>query len=352
MNAIPYFNTVDNRSFATTLPSCQIAFDTKSLESAKTCPRLYFLEIVEGWRPKEPSVHLIFGLGAHHAIETYHHARADGKSHREGMRAAVRVALNAHGQYRDFYRCDDCGAERLQSATAMKLCLTCNSENLTPFKKFLPWKSDHPNKNRPNLIRTIVWYLDFYENSVEKTVIMPDGKPGVELWFRLELPILTPDGKPYILTGHLDRLVDLAGAFWFQDLKTTKNTIDQAFFDKYKPDNQMYFYTVAGKIVLKKEIRGGVIDAAQVAVKFTRFRRGFIELTPLQVEEWLRDAQYWIKQMEDCAKNNYWPMNDTACHQYGRCDFKGLCGKDPTARKMYLKKGFKQVHWDPLKPRN
>ena len=96
---------------------------------------------------------------------------------------------------------------------------------------------------------------------------------------------------------------------------------------------------------------GGIIDAAQVAIDFTKFQRGFVDRTKGQMEEWLADIQFWIKQAERYAEEDYWPMNDTACHHYGGCDFRGICNKDPSMREQFLRSHFEKRRWDPLEKR-
>jgi hypothetical protein len=95
-----------------------------------------------------------------------------------------------------------------------------------------------------------------------------------------------------MLTGHIDKLVRYNDGLWFRDLKTTKNTIRNEFFEQYSPDNQMSQYHLGGQVTLSEPLMGGIIDAAQVAIDFTRFQRGFVDRTKAQMEEWLKDIQY------------------------------------------------------------
>ena len=247
--------------------------------------------------------------------------------------------------------CDICGhVTRGQNTTVP--CLKCTSAKSTfDPDYFFPWLSDNANKNRYTLVRTVVWYLDHYRESSEKTIILSDGTPAVEQWFRFELQLISPDGSPYILTGHIDRLTEFAGSDWFLDIKSTKNTINEDFFKKFSPDNQMSFYTAAGKIVFDKPLLGGIIDAAQVAVNFTKFQRGLVQRTPAQISEWLEDMEVWIKQAEGYAKAGYWPMNDKSCHNFGGCEFRDVCNKDPAVRGQKLETLFEKKVWDPLKER-
>ena len=360
--------TSGNASFSQSHPGVQLAWDTVSTGYMKECWRKYYLHIIEGWTPKRMSVHLYFGLIAHLCIETYHRERATGKSHDHALRLTVRKCLEESGKREVKFICQDCNhhnalppalteqiTKNIEVSGSLRVenvgCVKCNSINITAKSIFIPWASDDKNKNRKTLLRTVVWYLDHYKDSDEKTVILPDGTPAVELWFRYEIDLKTPDGTPYILTGHLDRLIEIAGEIRFQDLKTTKSTINNQFFDKFNPDNQMSHYTAGGKIVFEKEIAGGLIDAAQVAIDFTRFQRGFVDRTPAQTEEWLKDIQIYLKMAEALAEATYWPMNDKSCWHFGGCPFVGVCNKDPTSREIFLKRDFERRQWDPLKKR-
>jgi len=343
-----------NTSFSKSNLNLQLVWDTVSTGYLKECARKYQLSIVEGWQPKRMSPHLFFGLVVHSSRETYDKARAVGDDHEVALRKTVRHCLEAAGEREKVNYCQDCHHEwDLESGNwgVIVSCPSCNLENTKVEERFLQWRSTDKNKNRYTLLRTVVWYLEHYKDSPEKTVILSDGSPAVELWFRFELLLKSPEGTNYILTGHIDRLVSIGNGYWFEDLKTTKNTINERYFDQYSPDNQMSTYTAGGKIVLDKPILGGIIDAAQVAIDFTAFHRGFLHRTTAQIDEWLKDIQIWIKQAESYAEASYWPMNDKSCHHFGGCPFRGVCDKDPSVRELHLKTNFVKRVWDPLKKR-
>jgi hypothetical protein len=90
-----------------------------------------------------------------------------------------------------------------------------------------------------------------------------------------------------------------------------------------------------------------MIDAAQIAVGFTRFARGLIPRTKDQMAEWLDDAIYHIKEAWRAAEHGY-PMNDKACQLYGGCEFLEVCSKSPRVRQDYLDGGFQRV--GPINP--
>ena len=335
----------------------QTIWDTVSTGAIKTCPRLYYLTIRCGWSPKGTNPHIFFGLLAHSAFETYEKAKAAGQDHEKALLAAVRSTLQKSGSYEDVAQClnEKCGAFRPYIEEVPDDQLVCYACNGSAFRNrkgaFVPWQSDDKNKNRYNLLRTVVWYLDHYKSETDETLLHEDGTPAVEEWFRMELPITAPSGDHYFLTGHIDKIVRYNSQLRFRDLKTTKATINDRFFEKFSPNNQMSHYTVGGRVVFDEPLSGGIIDGAQVAVDFTRFQRGFVERTTAQLDEWLRDIQIWIKQAEQYAAQDYWPMNDESCDKYGGCRFRGICNKDPSIRQQFLKTHFEFRKWNPMEER-
>lgn len=149
----------------------------------------------------------------------------------------------------------------------------------------------------------------------------------------------------------MDRLVTLQEKYWVHDRKTTTYALDDRFWAKFNPDNQMSLYSVAGKIILNAPIEGIIIDGVQVGVGFSRYRRQPTFRTEAQTAEWFADTLFYIGQAEDFALAGYWPMNDKSCGNYGGCPFRAVCAKSPQAREKWLIADFHQRTWDPLKAR-
>jgi len=307
-----------NSSFSPQLPGLQVAVDSTSLGAYKTCPRFYYLSIVQGWQSRHTSVHLVFGILAHTGREHYDHAKAAGKSHEEALSLVVGLLLK----------------------------LTWNKELSRP------WDSGDSNKNRLTLLRTMVWYLDKYgDNDSLETVILANGKPAVELSFRFGFDYqFKSTGERAIACGHLDRLARLNEEFYIPDLKTSAHSIDAGFFSKFSPDNQFSMYTLAGKVAFATPVKGVIVDAAQILVNGSRFQRGLISRSQDQIDEWLDDSHQVLSEMENSAVTGHWRMNDKACHSiYGRpCDFRSVCSRSRGAREQWLRAEFKQRIWDPL----
>lgn len=312
----------------------QFAWDSTSLGDLKTCGRLYQYRMIEGWVPKDENIHLRFGLEYHKAFEDYEHAIANGMSHDDAVREALRQLL---------IRTKDWDPDILTKAGQYK--------------------------NRWSLVRTVLWYFDYYKDDKAVTYRLADDTPAVELSFKFELDWgpaqvhLNKDGtvaeditpQPYLLCGHLDRVVVFNDATFVLDHKTTTQTLGSYYFNQFEPDNQMTLYSMAGKIVLDAPINGVIIDAAQLLADDTRFVRSFTFRTQEHINEWLADLRYWLTLAEQFAKAEHWPMNDKACSMYGGCRFREVCSKSPSVRRRFLESNFVQLppeeRWNPLKAR-
>lgn len=322
----------------------QFAWDSTSLGWLKRCPRLYQLSMIEGWRPKDDNVHLTFGIRYTNALEFYHKLRAEDGG--ENYNHDMALGLVVEKALLDTWLPDEDPVGKDEEPGLGR-----------------PWTTDNNTKNRYTLLRTIIWYLDQYENDPAETVIAEDGTPLVERSFRMELDFgpkasfYNTDGKPwqpYLLCGHLDRVVTFLGSTFGMDHKTTKSTIGSYYFDQYEPNNQMTLYTIATKVIFDVPIKGMVIDAAQTAVGFSAFSRGVTYRTPAQLEEWLHDLKYHLANAERYATDQYWPQNDTACFNcaFNKHDSK-ICAKDPAVRHAFLASHFtKDSPWNPLLQRN
>ena len=327
----------------------QFAWDSTSLKLAETCFRKYLYKMILGWQPERKSVHLLFGGWYASALESYYKYVAEGMSSDEALVEIVSEALVETWEFDD---CSTCAGKGMESwaepfdQTTAAVCPDCNGEGKLT-EGGVPWVSDHNTKTRENLIRTIVWYIDqFGDDDSCSTVILSSGAPAVEHSFRLEWD------NDIIYCGHLDRLVEYGNAIYIQDQKTTGSTITGRYFDGYNPDSQMSGYTFAGKALFGLPIKGIMIDAVQIAVGFSRFERGFTFRTEDQLNEWYDNSMYHIEKARQATRDNYFPMNPSACGLFGGCEFRHICSKAPSIREQFLKGDFvKGPTWDPLLPR-
>ena len=324
----------------------QFAWDSTCLGLIKSCPRLYQYTMIDGYVAKGESIHLRFGIEYHQALQDYDIARAEGIAHEDAVHSAISELVR---------RTHDWSVD----------------ETVKPGKY----------KNRQTLVSLVLDYLDHYVDDPAETYIKSDGKPAVELSFRFELDwgpnhprdnwVEVPlkdqstgykgsmnfaEKQPYLLCGHMDRVVSFNDQLFVMDHKTTTTTPSQYYFDQYEPHNQMTLYTIAGQVVLGAPIKGVIVRAAQILLeKENRFVSGFTIRTPDQLEEWMHDLRLHLERAEEYATRGYWPMNDTACDKFGGCKFRQVCSKSPSVREIYLHSDFEQLpleeRWNPLKSR-
>jgi len=309
----------------------QYAWDSTSLGLLKTCGRLYQYTMLDGWASRDESIHLRFGQEYHSALELYDKLMAvQDTDSEEAIRLVVRSIL----------------------------------------QRTIGWNPDRDSragkyKNRDSLISLVVDYLDHFHPDPAQTYIKSNGEPAVELSFRFELDfaprnyeVVEPGGmgQPYLLAGHLDRVVEFNGQLLVMDRKTTTATLSAYYFSQYEPHNQMTLYTLAGRHILAAPIRGVIIDAAQILLeKPNAFARGFTYRTDDQLGEWIEDLQTQLTINEAYAEADHWPMNDTACDRFGGCKFRGICSKSPSVRERFLANDFDKLEeserWNPLRSR-
>ena len=300
----------------------QFAWDSTSIKAAATCPRYYYYSLIEGIQPRITSVHLIFGALYAAALESFHKYRVlENMPYEDNIRRVVKETLLA----------------------------SWNSEENRPIE------FAHSAKTRISLIRSIIWYLDeFAKNEgAMKTHILHNGKPAVEVSFSLDID------NDLVICGHLDQIVDYSEALWVMDQKTSGGAIGSYFFDGFKPDIQMSCYSWAGQILTESPIKGVIIDAAQIAVGGTNFARGFTTRTSDELDEWwessyeviqrTRDYTYQMENKDDPAQA--FPMNTTACGNYGGCPFRKICSAAPRIRNAIIKQDYAAKVWDPLERR-
>lgn len=304
-----------NKSF--TSEGLQFAWDSTSITLAETCLRKYQYKMIEGWTSIGLSVHLRFGQHYATALEHYYKRTALGEDPEEALIGVVEEAL-----------VDTWDREGEEDAGK-------------------PWDSMHNTKTRETLIRSIIWYIDHFGESDPAPVhILSNGQPAVEHTFTI------PVDNDLIFSGHIDRLVDYHGHPYVMDQKTTSQTISNHFFSQFKPNVQMSMYTFAGQIVYDVPIKGVIIDAAQIAVGFTRFARDLTYRTEEELTEWYDTAMYHIEAARKATRENHFPMRAASCGNYGGCEFRGICSKSPEFRKQFLESNFvKGERWDPLKTR-
>lgn len=302
----------------------QFAWDATSIELAQTCLRKYYYTMVLGIQPNETSVHLVFGGHYAKALETFYKLRAKGKTIDDALAEVIHMTMINTWEH----TLDEQGNRVVGTGQPVAL--------------------NHSAKTRIGLIRSLVWYVDQFGEESDSGIVtyhLADGTPAVELSFTFE-PI-----EGLLFCGHLDRVVTYGDHLYFMDQKTTGSVISPKFFADFSPNNQMSMYTWAGTAVLGSPLKGGIVDAAQIGTSFTRFERGWISRTQDQLDEWFDSTLETIDRTQQACRKEKFPMNLSACGNYGGCPFRELCSRTPSLRESYIRGGFKPKKWDPLERR-
>lgn len=311
-------STSPSSSFSTKIPHLQLYIDSTSLRTFLECPKKYYYSIILGRVPMAESVHLTFGILVHKSLEIYHKSCYSGKSHEDALRVTVQWLLEATW------------------IRALNRPWTPNDDKVGRVK------------NRNTLLRTVIWYLDEYQNDLMKTAIA-NGEPAVELPFIIDSGHIASTGEDFRLCGFLDRIVVQQGIYFVTDVKTTGRPVDSHYFNRFSPDTQMTLYTLAGQASFGIPVEGVMIDGIQVQAENNNFARQLTPRSPEQLMEWQEQLVYWLMQLNQCATSNTWPRNDAACELYGGCPYRSVCAKPTEAEsEQHLNTYYQTRSWDPL----
>ena len=356
-------------------PKLQVGWDSTSLSDIMFCPRSYYYKQIENW--DTPGNDLEFGIHAANAFETYQKERILGATKDEAQLTALRQVLadtwnNGEpygGYWESQWHCT--GTEPYKNAKGNRAkcpyahkgvwfpepvpgetCGECGS----PTETSLNYVPVTPTKNRITLVRMLVWYIEEQPEDLDdglRPYVFPDGTPAVELSWQIPLPWQTPDGESYILAGHFDYIGTFGDEAFIVDNKTTTKTLAsgaRGLWSNYEPHPQIDTYDLVGTILYPDlDIQGVMLDAAQTMVSGARFGRHPYYKTEAQREEHWRTIEFWIKQAERFAQDDYWPMNKRNCWL---CPFKTVCSRDPADRERVLSENFvKREEWNPLEKR-
>jgi hypothetical protein len=295
--------------------------------------------------PRQKSVHLLFGGHYATALEHFYKHRALGDDIDTALLKVVREAMENSWEYKTCETCQGMGYLSPDDPDdTLEDCPDCllGKVSVGP-QAFL----DNA-KTRFNLIRTIVWYVEQFGDETAAGITthhLSNGKPAVELSFTLDLD------DEFVLCGHLDRVVDYGGSLFVMDQKTTGSTIGPYFFKPFDLDTQMTLYSIAGQVVLQSPVAGVIIDGAQIAVNFSRFERGFTYRTKDQLEEFLQNTKHVVRTIQSYTLLDFFPMNTTACGNYGGCPFAPLCKAPPKLREKVMETEYSTRVWSPIERR-
>jgi hypothetical protein len=286
----------------TSLPVIQRPLDNTAMSAYMACPREYSLSMVEHRRGKGKKASLVFGSGWHKALETHYKTGGD----RARVQTAVMESWEDHGAVDDY----------------------------RTFERVLLDYDLYVKKYGPP------------EKEAAKTVGYPT-EPLVEIATNA-----VGGGLLHPYAGKLDRIIEFDGDYYVEDHKTTSR-LDKHYFSQFNLSNQMLGYTFLGQQLLPGvPIRGVRINLSHVLTNKTEFHREFKTFNKAQIEEWVRNTNFWMELVARSTEGNIWPAHfgDNGCsRKFGMCTYHEACSiGDQRIRQRYIETNYEINPWNPL----
>jgi hypothetical protein len=283
-----------------------------TLRSAFTaCPRKFFLEYVEHWKPRDQSVHLHAGGAYAHGLE---HARLafyrDGRSPEDAVAIGLEALMQFYGDF------------------------ACPSDSA---------------KSLPRMLGALEYYFNQYplESDAATPVHITPTTIGVEFSFAEPLhETRHPEsGDPLLYCGRMDMVVDFAGARYGLDDKTT-SSLGASWSKQWELRAQFTGYcwgaAQAGIPLAGFLVRG-------VSILKTRYdtQQALTYRPAWMIERWYEQLLRDTARMKECWETEHWDYAlDEACMAYGGCPFRGVClSREPD---VWLRAGFQRRRWNPV----
>lgn len=285
------------------------AIDSSALASFKSCPKLFDLNTLQGWKSKDPSVHLraggAFAAGIEVARTKYY---VEGESSENAEAAGLAELLRFYGDF-------ECPPDSAKSAERTAGALE--------------------------------FYFDRYPlNDDSPPITLPSGKRGIEFNFVHPLPIAHPDsGDPLLYCGRMDAILDYAGGKFICDEKTA-SSLGPTWSRQWDLRSQFSGYAWGCR---ESGIRVDGVIVRGISILKTKYdTQEAISYRPeWQIERWYEEMLEWVEDMVRMYKVGKYRHNlDHACGDYGGCGYRNICmSQDQTT---WLETYFEQRDWDPV----
>jgi hypothetical protein len=284
--------------------------DSTILSTFRACPRKFFYQYVEHWKPVAQSVHLVAGGAFASGIEAARVAFYVKGHSAEDSESLGLAALIAH--YGDF----ECPADSAKSLERM-----CGA---------------------------LEFYFSHYPlgNDGATPITLSSGRRGIEFSFAEPLDVKHPtSGAPILYTGRSDMIAERAGGVYLYDDKTT-SSLGPQWGRQWEMRSQ---FTGYGWAALKQGIRTQGAIVRGVSILKTKYDTLEVPTyrSDYELERWEAQTLRDIKRMISMWEEGYWDFNlDGACTDYGGCSFVKVCKSSEPEN--WLPVNFQRRVWDPL----
>lgn len=276
----------------------------------RACPRKFFLEYCQHWRPASPNVHLHAGGAYASALEQsrkayYEQGMEKDKAEAVGMEVLMK-------EYGDF-----------ECPPSIK-------------------------KSLDRMMGALEFY--YYEYPFDRDLAIPmkmaNGKRAVEFTFAYPLPFKHPEtGEPLIYCGRSDMIVEFAGGIYILDDKTTSQ-LGTSWSKQWTNRSQFSGYCYVAR-EMGIPVQGVIVRGLSILSSRYETQQVITPRTPFMLDLWYNQLLKDIQRMLDSYKENYYDYNlDHTCGEYGGCNFMNVCSS-PTPEE-WLQIYFQKKVWNPL----
>ena len=285
--------------------------DPTRLRASLQCLRYYYWEHERNIIPTKPRMPLIHGIGIHDTLEAHYHG------------ASLGAALQKYDKIWD--------------------------EEVVPYQNEM--SDEDPKRNPRRWAETFILYRQRYKTEPFEVLILPNGKPAIEV------PFFLPLTKDLALAGIIDLIIKYLGQIMLVDHKTT-SYLNQKWIRSFNPNHQFSAYLLAANELLKptRPITTLLVNAIKVHATDNRLEAMFDRIpttrTPNQLIQFKEEMiAWWTYSVRAARKSGSWPRNDDRCERWPEsCVYKDLCTElEVDYRKLIPSPTiYKTKQWNPI----
>lgn len=293
-------------------PPFPTILNSSLLSDFRSCPQKAFLSSFQHWKPKTPSVHLHAGGAYAAALEAGRRAfYLEGKSEPEAEAVAMGQLIRSYGSF-------DCPPDSPKSLERM-----CGA---------------------------LEFYFSSYPMGRDKAtpVTLPGGKRGIEFLFVEPLDIPHPEtGEPLLYTGRMDMVVDFMGARFGLDDKTTSQ-LGASWPKQWDLRSQFsgYCWGAARNGI---PLQGFLVRGVSILKTKYDTLQAITYRPQWMIDQWYEQTIRDVVRMVNCWDQGWWDYDlDSACSEYGGCQFRTICQTPAEGKINWLRTGFERRERDPV----
>lgn len=312
--------------------------DSTLLAAYKSCPRKFWLEYVQHYKPKEPSVHLHAGAAFARGLEVSRNAFYCGVAETPTVET-TKIDGQILTQLAWKHEKIEPNNGPLAEALGMGALLAAYGDFQCP---------EDSAKSASRMAGALEFYFDNYPLGGDgaNPITLANGRRGIEISFAEPLELIHPEtGNPLLYCGRLDMAAEYAGGVFGEDDKTT-SSLGASWSKQWDLRSQFTGYCWGlGRMGIP--LSGFLVRG--VSILKTKFdtQQAITYRAPWQIAEWYEQTVAVIRDMLRDWQAGYWrKVLDHACTDFGGCTFRQIClSPEP---KDWLDTYFERRMWNPL----